>query len=143
MAKRGVRLEWNGFDKMLSGLEKRIENKGELLENIGEVLVSGTMKRFSDEEDPEGGKWPKSKRAVEQEGQTLVDTASLRNSIDRATTSSSVMVGSNLPYARIHQKGGKAGRGHSVTLPARPYLGISKDDHEEIQGTIVDWMKGK
>ena len=30
-------------------------------------------------------------------------------------------------YARIHQLGGQAGRGLSVTLPARPYLPFSPD----------------
>ena len=69
------------------------------------------------------------------------------------------MVGSNLPYARIHQKGGtikpkKAkklvfkGRGgkkvavDEVTIPARPYLGVSADDMKEVRETISDFLAG-
>jgi len=31
-------------------------------------------------------------------------------------------IGSNVPYAAIHEYGGQAGPGRSVTIPARPYL---------------------
>lgn len=142
MAKNGVRLEWGGLDTMLGGLQRRMENKGELLDTIGEVLVSGAIQRFSDGKDPEGTQWEVSKRAANKQGQTLVDTGQLRNSLEYATTTGEVFVGSNKKYAHIHQKGGKAGRGRSVIIPARPYLGISGDDHKEIQGTIVGWLKG-
>lgn len=80
-------------------------------------------------------------------GKTLQDTGSLRDSIDYATTPDSVMVGSNPDkmgtnkvYAAIHQFGGKAGRGRKVTIPARPFVGISKEDMEEVQGTIADFL---
>lgn len=32
------------------------------------------------------------------------------------------ILGSRVPYARIHEYGGMAGRGRSVRIPARPYL---------------------
>jgi phage virion morphogenesis protein len=47
----------------------------------------------------------------------------------------------NLKYARIHQLGGKAGRGRKTRLPARPYLGISEEDKEEVAGIIGDYLK--
>ena len=92
-------------------------------------------------------------------GQTLTDTGRLRRSIDYATTSDTVMVGSNLKYARIHQKGGtitpkKAkklvfkGRGgkkvavDQVTIPARPYLGISDEDMDDVKSTMTDFLAG-
>jgi phage virion morphogenesis protein len=39
----------------------------------------------------------------------------------------SVIFGSNMEYARIHQKGGEAGRGKKTKIPARPYMGVPKD----------------
>jgi len=39
----------------------------------------------------------------------------------------SVIYGSNMIYARIHQKGGKAGRGQKVLIHARPYMGVPTD----------------
>ena len=96
---------------------------------------------------------PRSQRA------RLTDTARLRDSIDYAATPTKVMVGSNLPYARIHQYGGtirpkKAKRlifkgpggekivAKQVTIPARPYLGVSKADMEEVRATMEDFLKG-
>ena len=52
------------------------------------------------------------------------------------------MVGSNLPYARIHQKGGKTGKGHKVDMPARPYLGVSEEDMDEVRETVADFLAG-
>jgi phage gpG-like protein len=39
----------------------------------------------------------------------------------------SVIFGSNMVYARIHQQGGQAGRGKKSFIPARPYMGVPKD----------------
>ena len=157
--KNGVSLNWGGFDKALGKAAHKLGNTQALMESVGDALVSGTLKRFQDEEDPTGKKWPKSKRAAKKDGQTLTDTALLRRSVDYAATSDKVMVGSNLPYARIHQKGGtikpkKAkklvfkGRGgkkvavDEVTIPARPYLGVSADDMKEVRETISDFLAG-
>lgn len=157
--KNGVSLNWGGFDKALGKAAHKLGDTKELMESVGEALVSGTLKRFDAEEDPTGKKWPKSKRAVAEGGQTLTDTALLRRSIDYAATPDKVMVGSNLPYARIHQKGGtvKPKKGKylkfkgldgkdvfvkEVTIPARPYLGVSSEDMEEVRETVADFLKG-
>ena len=69
------------------------------------------------------------------------------------------MVGSNLPYARIHQLGGvivpkkakklvfKGSDGATravdkVTIPARPYLGVSKDDLDDVRAAMADFLAG-
>lgn len=157
--KNGVALNWGGFDKALGKAAHKLGDTQALMESVGEALVSGTLKRFSDQEDPQGKQWEPSARAAEEGGETLTKTAALRNSIDYAATSDKVMVGSNLPYARIHQKGGtikpkKAkklvfkGRGgkkvavDEVTIPARPYLGVSPDDMKEVRETISDFLAG-
>lgn len=36
--------------------------------------------------------------------------------------------GSAVPYARIHEKGGYAGRGHKAYIPPRPYLGPAQTE---------------
>lgn len=140
--KTGVSLNWGGFDKALGETAHKLGNTQALMKSVGDALVSGTLKRFQDEEEPTGKKWPKSKRAAKKDGQTLTDTALLRRSIDYATTSDKVMVGSNLPYARIHQKGGKTGKGHKVDMPARPYLGVSEEDMDEVRETMADFLAG-
>lgn len=140
--KTGVSLNWGGFDKAMGKAAHKLGNTQALMESVGDALVSGTLKRFDDEEDPTGKKWPKSKRAAKEGGKTLTDTALLRRSIDYAATPDKVMVGSNLPYARIHQLGGKTGKGHKVNMPARPYLGVSAEDMEDVRETVADFLAG-
>lgn len=159
MAKNGVSLNWGGFDRALGNAIHRMGDTQDLMDSIGETLRSSTLKRFDDEEDPTGKKWKPSARAAAEGGKTLDKEGHLKDSIDYHATSSKVMVGSNLPYARIHQLGGtiqpKKGkflkfRGldgenvfvKEVTIPARPYLGISDDDREEIIATMTDFLEG-
>ena len=64
-----------------------------------------------------------------------------------------VEIGSNLPYAAVHQFGATIKpraakvlmfRGHvakSVTIPARPYLGLSDEDRSEIVGRTLEWLQ--
>jgi phage virion morphogenesis protein len=56
-------------------------------------------------------------------------------------TPTSVRVGANTPYAMIHQLGGKAGRGKKVTIPARPYLGISDKEKELLKDYVALYIK--
>lgn len=159
MAKNGVSLNWGGFDRALGNAIHRMGDTQDLMDSIGETLRSSTLKRFDDEEDTTGKKWKPSARAAAEGGKTLDKEGHLKDSIDYHATSSKVMVGSNLPYARIHQLGGtiqpKKGkflkfRGldgenvfvKEVTIPARPYLGISDDDREEIIATMTDFLEG-
>ncbi len=155
----GVSLNWGGFDKAVANAAKKLANSKALMASVGEALVSGTIRRFNDEESPKGEKWEKSGRAIAEGGQTLSDTAHLRKSIDFAATPTKVMVGSNLLYARIHQLGGsiKPKKGEAlkykgkngkdvfikeVNMPARPYLGVSKADMDEVRATMAAFIKG-
>ncbi len=156
--KSGASIRWNGFDKGVKKAIGKLANKQALLAAVGETLVSGTQERFDKTEDPEGHEWEKSRRAREKGGQTLTDTARLRNSVSYATTPTAVMVGTNIEYAAIHQFGGtiqpvngtklkfKGDNGpvfvDEVTIPARPFIGISDDDREEVQSTIGHFIAG-
>lgn len=51
-----------------------------------------------------------------------------------------VEIGSALEYAAIHQLGGTAGRGRTVTIPARPYLGLSEAADRSIADLISDYL---
>lgn len=158
-AHNGVSLSWGGFDAALGQAVKKLGNTQALMESVGDALVSGTLKRFDEKKDPKGKPWTPSRRAMEEGGETLTDSGRLRRSIDYAATSDKVMVGSNLAYARIHQKGGeitpkkakklvfkgrdgKAVAVDKVNIPARPYLGVSKEDLEEVKSTMADFLAG-
>lgn len=140
--KNGVSLNWGGFDKALGKAAHKLGDTQALMESVGEALRSGTIERFEAEEDPQGKKWKPSARAMAGGGKTLDKESHLKDSIDYAATSDKVMVGSNLPYARIHQLGGKTGKGHKVDMPARPYLGVSEEDMDEVRETMADFLSG-
>ena len=63
----------------------------------------------------------------------LIHTGRLLQSITYEALKDKVEIGSNLPYAAIHQFGGWAGRGRKVYIPARPYLVVQEED--------IDWIK--
>lgn len=52
----------------------------------------------------------------------------LAGSVDARYDATSATIGSNKVYAAIQQRGGKAGRGLKVTIPARPYLPVTASD---------------
>ena len=159
MAGTGCSLHWGGFDKMLANAAAKMKMHAPLMASIGEALVSGTIHRFEKEVSPKGKAWPQSGRAAVEGGKTLTDTGRLRNSIDYAATEDKVMVGSNAKYARIHQMGGdikpkkstklvfpgldgKTVAVDGVTIPARPFIGISDDDMTEAKATIQSYLAG-
>lgn len=143
----GVSLQWNGLDKVIGKAGQRLKShRAAMLHDVGETLVANTKLRFMDGLDPEGKKWEPSARAwldgVDDGrfGKTLVDSGELKKSIDHMTTDDGVLIGSNKKYARIHQLGGKAGRGRKVTIPARPYLGFNDADREDVEDILQEYM---
>ena len=153
-------MEVHGDWKKLTKVLNRLENVdfAKLHESIGEVLISTTHERFRNGRAPNGSKW---KRGLKGTGQTLVQSRLLRNSVTKRFSREGVEVGTNIKYARIHQKGGtirakkakflrfKVGSRwamkKSVKIPARPFIGISADDKQEImrlfRETISEAMK--
>lgn len=126
---------------------------------IGEVLVSSTKERFEDEKSPSGKAWKKSRRAAAEGGQTLSKSAHLKNSIGYMVSATGVEVGTNVKYAKVHQEGmtikpktkkflafmvgGHWVKKKKVKIPKREFLGISKDDIQEIDDTILEHIESR
>ena len=149
---------------VLAGWMRAGEDLYDLMDPIGAALLGNVLDRFDAGRAPNGAAWPKSRRAAQEGGQTLVDSARLRNSMTFEPAPASVTVGSNVIYAAIHQFGGtiraKSGgrlkfrvpgfalegggmqfrQVESVTLPPRPYLGIGPEDEDAIVATVEDWI---
>ncbi|OBX06611.1 phage morphogeneis protein [Gallibacterium salpingitidis] len=129
-----ITLEDNASDK-LAKIAIQLQHPKKLYGVLGETLKKIHKKRFEQEVDPEGKKWKalddstltqkqkknKSLKILRQDGYLSDKTA--YNYDDN-----SLEFGSDAKYARIHQFGGKTGRGHKTTLSARPWLGVNKDD---------------
>jgi phage virion morphogenesis protein len=142
--------------KSLSVLTDK-NQRAELMDEIGAAMVSSTQQRFIEGRDPEGKAWEKSGRVRENGGQTLVDSNRLHTSITHDASADGAAWGTNVIYAAIHQFGGDIrpvsakslvfqGIGgvvnaQKVTIPARPFLGISQGDVIEINAIINDWLR--
>ena len=124
----------------LGALSRRMGDMTPVMRNIGEIVRASVIRNFREERDPSGARWKPSLRALLTRGKTLTDTAILRNSINVRPEPGRVSVGTNVVYAAIHQFGGKAGRGHKVNLPARPFLGVRDSDWGGIKRAIVDYL---
>ncbi|MCL4065925.1 phage virion morphogenesis protein [Pseudomonas sp. GX19020] len=136
-----------GFEAIADGAEDLTD----LMDLVGSVLVNGAIERISSSNvSPDGVAWPQSLRAKEDGGRTLHESGLLMRSITSHAAPREVMVGSNMIYAGVHQAGAtikaKTAKGlsftlangdsvvvGSVTIPARPYLGISEAEQATIQ----------
>ena len=138
-----IRIDVNASDALasLGRAAARLADPALMLDEIGGRLEASTRQRFEVGVGPDDVPWKPSLRAQEHGGQTLVDTARLRNSITHVVNGSELLVGTNVIYAAIHQFGGRAGRDRSVELPARPYLGISGDDERAIDRIVLSYLE--
>lgn len=122
---------------------------------------TATLDRFKKGKGPDGKLWEPSARVKEKGGKTLIQTAQLRNSIRVKSDGSGFAVGTNLKHAATHQFGEKGrtiqarraknlrfqykGRWISkkkvkISIPARPFLGFSEDDQQEMKSTVEDYI---
>ena len=145
----------------LQKLARRMGSLRRPLSLIGSALVTSTKKRFQEGIGPVGGAgviggalqaatWPPLERSTiakrrKASNKPLVDTGTLLRSITFHAGDKEVAIGTNHEIApgvspAIHQLGGKAGRNHAVTIPARPFLGIDPEDEHEIERTVFNYL---
>jgi phage virion morphogenesis protein len=129
----GVKIEFDVVNDTLSkGLASILdlgENPEDFLFDVGGSFVLNTQARFNVGVGPDGEVWKVSDRAESEGGKTLVKSGNLSDTtFSHNVAGSELEWGSNSVYAAIHQFGGEAGRNKSLTLPARPYLGIADED---------------
>lgn len=84
-------------------------------------------------------------RKLRGSGKTLIQTGTLRRSIRVVSKSDTrIIIGTDVPYARIHNEGGMAGRGLKTRIPKRQFMGksaylerqIARIMHAEIRNAI-------
>lgn len=68
----------------------------------------------------------------------LMDTRThLYQTLSHKADKTMVIIGVSAPWASIHQKGGYAGRGHKVYIPARPIFGLTVEDRSDIYAVLA------
>jgi phage gpG-like protein len=128
--------------------------RGELMEGIGRLVQGQTRRRIETEKtSPAGAAWKPNRAGTS----ILYRSGALARSIDYAAADDSVQVGSALVYAGVHQggavivpktatrlvfhAGGRLVFAMKVTIPARPFVGLSADNQNEIVETAEEWLE--
>ncbi|MCL2601359.1 MAG: phage virion morphogenesis protein [Treponema sp.] len=125
------------------------EDRGKLLGAIGVEIETQTQDRFDTKIDPDGKQWTPLAEATENYYRramargglsgvprpTLLVSGDLRDSIVSQVQGGnwSVVAGTVLEYANVHQYGYK-------NIPARPFIGLSTNDVQEIDEIIEKFL---
>lgn len=129
----------------LQKLERLTSDLSPALKEIGEVLVESTKQRFADGSGPDGNPWEQnSEVTVERKGrnQALIDQGSLSEQISYAVSGNQLEIVSAMEYAAMQQFGGTKSEFPHLwgDIPARPFLGISDSDADEILAIVNDYL---
>lgn len=133
-----IDIEINNAQEIASALERLAQgtaHRAPLMRSIAETMESAVLQNFD-----VGGR-PKWLGLKYRQGTPLVDTKNLMGSITSDYSNDMATVGTNEPYAAIHQFGGKAGRGRKVDIPARPFLALTPQDEADILEDVQDYFQ--
>jgi phage virion morphogenesis protein len=148
----------SGLDVIEAALGRLQATAGDLrpaMDEIGSQLLQRTQRRFEEQQGPDGEAWqPLSPVTVRRRG----DAGPIRRisgdryrSLTSEASPDSAEIGTNWPYARIHQLGaaqGSSGRSRRNgpipwgDIPARPYLGLSDEDNDDVLDIIARHLQG-
>lgn len=135
--------------QVLDSLLDKLDDLSEPMNDIAAVLESATESAFEAEADPVTGQaWALLSDAYlraspkRQGGKILQASAGgLAASITADSGDFWAAIGSNKIYAAIHQFGGTddmpAG---PASIPARPYLGVSREDEQSMLGILGEYL---
>lgn len=133
-----IEIEINNAQQIASILNKlanSAQDRTPLMRSIAGTMESAVLQNFD-----VGGR-PKWLGLKYRQGTPLVDTENLMNSITSYYDNNVAEVGTNEPYAAIHQFGGKAGRGRKVDIPARPFLVLTPQDEDDILEDVQAYFR--
>lgn len=134
-------------------------NQQDAMRDIATLGENSTRERFRTEIGPDGRRWKSSLRVQISGGRTLTRDGHLGDSVNSRSGRDFAEWGVNRIYAAIHQFGGtikpksasslrfKLANGayvstKSVTIPARPYLGIDAGDETDILDILQSRIQG-
>jgi len=149
MTETEFKFQDTALQKMLKGILSRLGNIRPAAELMGEIALESIQTNF--EEGGRPTKWkPVADATIRQRrrlgkwpGRILVRqgyAGGLMGAVAYTALNDRVVVVANKVYARIHHLGGKAGRGHKVDIPARPYMMIQDEDWAEMKEELTKYV---
>jgi len=148
-------LETHELDEALVRLKPFVDpNLSELAEVLSAVGESQTRRRIETEKAaPDGTAWPEN-----AEGTSVLRRtgAHLLDSVASSSIGATAEWGATWEYAHVHQFGavikpqtakmlafkigGKSVRAKKVVIPARPFVGLSRDNEREMVDVVTDFF---
>ncbi len=128
----------------LEGLRVDMQAIAELAAATGVSYFKGAFRKKSFDGEP----WPAAKidqAEKRRRGSLMVDSAALMNSVrtSEATPQRIVWAAGNdkVPYAKVHNEGGRAGRGAGFDMPQRKFMGQADELEEQIDKRIQTYIQ--
>lgn len=148
-----VQVDTRDVQLALQDLQARVNNLKPVLGDIGEYLIVSTRERFAQKKAPDGTPWKKNSpvtQKIKGRDDALVgDSKSLSRYFDYVLSKNSLTFGSKFEYAALQHHGarqgqfGKSKRGGPLpwgNIPARPFIGLSRDDNAAVKDIISEFL---
>lgn len=152
----GIEIDVAGLERAIGAIGRLADLPEEqLLETLGALGERQTRRRIESEKtSPDGAAW-----APNRDGTSILFRSGehLRDSIAYEVSTPLVRWGSSWQYAHVHQhgativpkaaktlaftSGGRRRFAKRVTIPARPFVGVSDANAAEIRRDVVDWLR--
>lgn len=133
-----IEFDWEG----MSGAQERVVkfegwDLAQLAADVGTLVESQTKRRIDSEKTaPDGAAWPdwsSDYAKTRPAGKSLLqDQNHLLTSVQSYATADQAIVGSNLAYAAVHQRGATDG-----DTPERAYLGLSAANAADVEALVI------
>ena len=143
-----IKLDDSEIQAGIDRLQEELGDMTKFMEDLGEILVASTKARFAEGKAPDGTAWAPNSPvtlALKADSRPLCgNSGSLNSQIYALAGADSVHIASNLDYAAMMHFGGTKSVYHNLwgDIPARPFLGLSDEDKENILGEINHWLSG-
>ena len=144
--KFAVNIDDAGVRDALGGIDARTRNLYPVMDDIGNALMLSVAMRFESETDPSGQAWKvlapstirkKNGSVMRGTEHILQSSRRLHNSITKKVSDNSVIVGTNLPYAAIHQFGGDVSRYTQTVINSRLSLRRINRTERRKDGSVI------
>lgn len=146
MAGAGTQISTTQLQRMsvrLAEFQGKLRNPKGLAKGIGQLMEAQVKRRIQDEKTaPDGTPWQDWSEAYAKSRKgnhsLLLFEGRLRDSVaGRALNGNAAVVGASMIYAAVHQYGYPVKH-----IPARPYLGLSDENADEVADLVIDWCEG-
>ncbi|EFO31676.1 phage virion morphogenesis protein [Roseibium sp. TrichSKD4] len=148
-------IDTSDLDEALVRLKPLIDpDLGQLVELLADTGEEQTRRRIETEKTaPDGTEWPEN-----AEGTSILRKTggNLLNSVASSSSGTTAEWGATWEYAHVHQFGavikpqtakilafkigGKSVRAKKVVIPARPFVGLSRDNEREMVDVVTDFF---